>query len=60
MIMIAGITYPLGGWSDGPEHMITGVVYDSTDQLLFVAVRRPWSVDNQDNAGTLIATYRIV
>jgi hypothetical protein len=29
----------LPGWQDEPTYMVTGVVYDSTTQKLYVAVR---------------------
>ncbi len=35
----AQFTYPLPGWQDEPTYMVTGVVYDSTTQKLYVAVR---------------------
>ncbi len=54
-----GISYPLPGWSNGPEHTVTGVVFDPDARLLFVAVRRPWSVSNPD-AGTVVATYEVM
>jgi hypothetical protein len=57
-VRLPGIAYPLPGWSDGPEHMITGAVFDAASRLLFVAMRRPWSVSSTDS-GTIVAAYAV-
>jgi len=35
----AGLTYPLGGWSDWPWNQITGGTYDPVGRRLYIAVR---------------------
>ncbi len=53
-----GLTYPQPGWSDGPQHPVTGVCFDTVEHMVYVAVQWPWS-PGAPASGTLVSAYEI-
>jgi hypothetical protein len=51
------LTYPLPGWKDEPNRMITGVTFDQAHRILYVAVRFAFGVGAE--AQHLVYAYRI-
>ena len=58
-VQYPGLNYPLPGWANEPQNMITGATFDRTTGLLFVAVRFAWTTGSASENGHTIYAYRV-